>query len=84
MAVITLTLILILIFKVQMSSMTSESRKSFGSGICLSIVYGLTSNLIYFAFRTYNFYFDNVWRKFVESDLFKENYTLEHFELVKR
>jgi drug/metabolite transporter (DMT)-like permease len=65
MAVITLTLMLILIFKVQMSSMTPEGRNSFGLGICLSIVYGLTSNLVYFAYRTYNFYFDNIWRKFV-------------------
>jgi hypothetical protein len=84
MAVITLTLILILIFKVQMSSMTTEGRNSLGLGICLSIVYGLTSNLVYFAYRTYNFYFDNIWTKFVSSDLFKENYTLEHFDLVKK
>ena len=76
MAVITLTLVIIMIFKVQMNTMSSESKNSMGLGICLMIVYGLTSNFLYFAYRTYHYYFDNIWRKFVESDLFKENYTL--------
>lgn len=76
MLIITLTLLLILIFKVQMNSMSSNDKNNMGLGICLIVVYGLTSNFIYFVYRTYNYYFDNVWRIFIESDIFKNNYTV--------
>ncbi len=84
MIVITLTLLLILIFKIQMNTMSSDAKNNMGLAICLIVVYGITSNFLYFAYRTYNYYFENVWKVFVNSDMFKENYTVEHYELVRK
>lgn len=47
-------------------------------------MYGVTVNFGYFVYRTYNYYYDNVWKVFVETDLFKDNYNLEYLELSKK
>ena len=52
--------------------------------ISVVVMYGVTVNFGYFVYRTYNYYYDNVWKVFVETDLFKDNYNLEYLELSKK
>ncbi len=82
--VISLILIVILAFKIQVNSLSSGEKSLMGTVICLLVLYGMVSNFVYFVYRTYNYYFDNVWKLFVKTEMFKENYTVEHYELVKK
>ena len=76
MVVVSLILIVILAFKIQMNSLSSDTKNLMGTIICILTLYGLISNLIYFIYRSYNYYFENLWKKFVQTELFKENYTV--------
>lgn len=78
MFVVSLILIVILVFKIQVNSLSSETKNYVGISICILTLYGLISNLIYFIYRAYNYYFENVWKVFVQTELFKDNYTIEH------
>ncbi len=67
MMIVSLILIVILVFKIQLNSLSSDAKNLMGTVICLIVSYGLISNFIYFSYRTYTFYFQNVWKKFVQT-----------------
>jgi len=67
MIVVSLILVVILVFKIQMNSLSSDTKNLMGTIICILTLYGLISNLIHFIYRAYNYYFDNLWRKFVQT-----------------
>ena len=61
-----------------MTELTMADKNIMGLGITLLLIYGITVNIVYFIYRTYNFYFETVWKPFVRSEMFKDNYTVEH------
>ena len=67
MVVITAILLVILAYKIQLNSLSSDQKNTMGTVMCVFVLYGLISNLLYFAYRTYNYYFEYVWKPFVAS-----------------
>ena len=66
------------------NSLSYDQRVMLGNIVAALVVYSMTANVVYFAFRVYNWYFYNVWQVFVYSDLFKDNYTLQYWEYTKQ
>ena len=67
MVVVSLILLIVLVFKIQLNSLSLDAKNYIGLGICILILYGLVANLVYFIYRCYNYYFDNVWKNFVQT-----------------
>lgn len=65
------------------SGMEVDTRVMICNIVVVLIIEGFSVNIVYFFFRTYNFYHHYVWKTFVRSDMFKINYTLEHLEWTK-
>lgn len=61
-----------------------DQRIIIGNVIAAVLVYAITVNTGYFMWRAYLWYHDHVWRPFVFSDLFKENYTLQYWDYKKQ
>lgn len=75
--VVELVLLIMVFLQAQLSS---SVKILVGNIVCALFIEGLLVNLGYFYFRTYNYYHHNFWKRFVRSDLFRINYTLEHLE----
>lgn len=69
-----------LVLQVLNIKLTYDERIAVGNLIAGLVIYAVTVNALYFTFRTYNWYHENVWKPFVYSELFKENYTLQYWE----
>ena len=52
-----------------------------GNILCGVIIAGLSFNLLVFLFKIKEWYFEALWKWFIKTDLFRENYTVEHLEL---
>ncbi len=76
--VISVIYIALLIFVFLYSGLSIDKRVLIGDAICGIIIEGFTVNIIYFYFRTYNYYHHHIWKTFVRSDFFRINYIIEH------
>lgn len=47
------------------------------------VIWGFLVNIVYFIFRSYNYYHEQVWKRFVRSDFFRVNYVVEHLDWSK-
>lgn len=65
------------------TQLATSVKVMIGDVICAIIIEGAVVNIIYFAFRTYNFHHEKTWKPFVRSELFRLNYTVEHLKWVK-
>jgi hypothetical protein len=60
--VITIIDIVLLVFVFLYSQLPTDTKVLIGNVICGLILYGATINIIYFFYRTYNFYHHYVWK----------------------
>ena len=72
-----------IILELQNTALTYDNRVLIGDIMAGLIIYSMSVNVLYFLFMTYHWYHENVWRPFVFSDLFKENYTLQYWDYKK-
>lgn len=72
-----------IILELQSSSLSYDNRVLVGNVIAALVTYILTANMLYFGWRTYLWYHEHVWKPFVYSELFKNNYTLQYWDYTK-
>jgi hypothetical protein len=72
-----------IVLEMQNTSLSYDNRVLIGDIIAALVVYSMTANMLYFLFRTYQWYHEHVWRPFVFTELFKENYTLQYWDYKK-
>lgn len=72
------------ILKLQETVFPKATRVLMGDIMCGIIITGATINAIYFTFRTYEWYMEYVWRPFTNTEIFKENYTIQYWEYQKQ
>lgn len=82
-ASVSLIIICIIILELRNTYFTYDTRVTFGNIIAGLVMYSFTVNIIYFFFRAYHWYHDNVWRPFVATDMFMENYTIQYWDYKK-
>ena len=78
-----LIMVAMLILQVRSTYFSYDERVMIGNIITGFVMYSMTANVIYFLYRTYRWYFEQIWKPFVYSDLFKENYTLQYWDYTK-
>lgn len=69
--------------QLQSNSLSYSSRVIMGSVLAGLVILSMTVNAIYFIFRAWGWYHDYVWKPFVYSEVFKENYTLQYWDYKK-
>lgn len=79
----SLIIIGMIILQLQNNAFSYDIKILIGNIIAGLVVYSMTANTIYFAFRVYNWYYTNLWKPFVLSEIFKENYTLQYWDYTK-
>jgi len=57
MIVISIILIILLVFKVQVNSLDMANKLIIADVLCIFILEGITVNFVYFAYRIYGHYF---------------------------
>lgn len=65
------------------TAISYDNRLLIGNVVAALVMYSMTANVLYFGFRTYHWYHEHVWRPFVFSELFRENYTLQYWDYKK-
>lgn len=80
MILIQLTLI---IFQIKYTQLEKPDRVIIGDVACYLITFTITYNIIWLIYRFYDEWHHRVWRPFVYSECFKDNFPIEHFAYVQ-
>lgn len=64
---VSLIIMCMIILQIRNTYFSYDARVAIGNAIAALVVYSFTANLIYFLFRSYHWYHDNVWRPFVAT-----------------
>lgn len=80
---VSLIILCMIILELRNTYFSYDARVAIGNAIAVLVIYSFTANLIYFLFRAYHWYHDNVWRPFVATEMFLENYTLQYWDYKK-
>lgn len=82
-AMMSLILIAMTIFEIKYTQLSQADRVMLGDVACYLITLLLTYNVLFLCYRFYEEWHFKVWRPFVYSDCFKENFPIEHFAFIE-
>ena len=78
-----LIVIVILVFNMNYNTLPYADRILIGDIIAGLIIYSVTANLIYLGLRAERWYGRHLWKPFVLSEIFQENYALQYWNFKK-
>lgn len=81
--VVSFVLIALTVFQVKYTQLSQADRVTLGDVACYLITFLLTYNFVFFGYRFYEEWHYKVWRPFVYSECFKENFPIEHFAFIE-
>ena len=81
--VVILAELVLMVFVFLYSDLPTANKILVCNFVVAVIIWGFLANIIYFLFRTYNYYHHHLWKRLVRSDFFRVNYIVEHLEWTK-
>ncbi len=75
--------VIFIVFVLRYNDITADERKLIGNILCGVVIFGLTFNLLVFLFKIKEWYYEYLWKWFIKTELFRENYTVDYVELSR-
>lgn len=75
--------IAILVFNMNLNVLSYEHKILIGDILAGLIIYSATVNFIYMGVRAQKWYSRYIWKPFVFTEMFQENYTLQYWDYKK-
>ena len=76
----SLIVIALLVFNMNVNVLSYANKILVGDIIAGLVVYSATVNLIYMGVRAQKWYARYIWKPFVYTEMFQENYTLQYWK----